>query len=261
MIALLGLLVFPLAVGLSLVAVLMARLGVARLFGLRVRFMPHKASEGEPLSGSRQAIFVAAGFAAAYLMAALIFAAALGSGGRPAQLTLEERDTRIDVLPERAAWEAGVESGDRIVSVAGEPVASWKEMADAIQASAGSVIELGVERGTERIELQVEVPPEGRIGVTAVAVREDVGPLEALWEGVKMPAWIGYGLGKGLWQWLARGIEVEMGGPVAVVRESSIADEGSSAEWLYVLGLYASYYGLPAGLVMAFVTRVRRREE
>jgi hypothetical protein len=46
-----------------------------------------------------------------------------------------------------------------------------------------------------------------------------------------------------------------------VVRESSIADEGSDAEWLYVLGLYASYYGLPAGLVMAFVTRVRRREE
>lgn len=62
------------------------------------------------------------------------------------------------------AAEAGLRPGDLLVSVGGEPVASWQDFATEVSFSPGEPLELGVERGGERFDVTVvpvEVKPYG----------------------------------------------------------------------------------------------------
>jgi len=64
------------------------------------------------------------------------------------------------VIPGKPAQKAGLERGDLILGINGEPVRSWREMTEKIYASAGVPLTLFVERGAERI--QIEATPEKR---------------------------------------------------------------------------------------------------
>jgi regulator of sigma E protease len=58
------------------------------------------------------------------------------------------------------ARQAGLQPGDRVLEVGGKPVAVWEEFVKIIQANAGKRIALTVQRGQER--LSVDVVPEAR---------------------------------------------------------------------------------------------------
>jgi len=64
------------------------------------------------------------------------------------------------IIPGKPAQKAGLERGDLMLEINGEPVGSWHEMTEKIHASAGVPLALLVERGTERV--QIEVTPEKR---------------------------------------------------------------------------------------------------
>ena len=95
-----------------------------------------------------------------------------------------------------AGAQAGLKRDDRITHVQGTPVASWDAFVRLIQESPGKPLSLTVERGAERLSLQVT--PEraqaggraiGRIGVgprdlDKFYMRVSYGPLEALAKGV-----------------------------------------------------------------------------
>jgi regulator of sigma E protease len=109
-----------------------------------------------------------------------------------------------EVVPDGAAAAAGLQAGDRILSVDGEPMASWRALVERVQPSAGQALELMVERDSRRIP--VTLVPEsiktgsetvGRIGVMetqsqALAERVNVTvsypPIEAFGEAV-MRTW------------------------------------------------------------------------
>ena len=103
------------------------------------------------------------------------------------------------VLDNTPAQQAGLRSGDRIVSIQGEPINYWHQLAEHIQGAAGERLLLRVERGdtlrtfrvTPRMETtenifgeQVEVARIG-IEVAGDAIYRDLGPLEALGAGAK----------------------------------------------------------------------------
>ncbi|WP_026689866.1 RIP metalloprotease RseP [Alteribacter aurantiacus] len=67
-----------------------------------------------------------------------------------------------DVTDDGVAVEAGLESGDRIVSIDGESVATWEEMTSIIQGSPNESLLFEVERGSETFEVQMT--PEERMG-------------------------------------------------------------------------------------------------
>jgi regulator of sigma E protease len=106
----------------------------------------------------------------------------------------------IGGLEEGPAQRAGLQVGDRLVSVAGEPVQGWEDLVRLISARAGQSIAVEAERNGQRLTFQVtpdavqqgdraigrinvrpqvgELPPELR-------VRVRLGPIEALGEAIQ----------------------------------------------------------------------------
>jgi regulator of sigma E protease len=104
------------------------------------------------------------------------------------------------VVPGSAAERAGLQAGDRVTRVAGEPIASWDALVKAIRGHPGAVLQLAVERDGAR--LSIDVLPEtvtengariGRIGAAPrippaeserIIVRVSYGPLDSLAKAV-----------------------------------------------------------------------------
>src|SRR5690606_30946814 len=96
------------------------------------------------------------------------------------------------------AARAGLESGDRVVSVGGQPIETWNEFGNLVRASPSEPLPLIVERGGGRVELTAipdserELDAEMRrveIGRIGVGVEQQVeyrrlGPGDALTFGV-----------------------------------------------------------------------------
>ncbi|HEX9207266.1 MAG TPA: RIP metalloprotease RseP [Steroidobacteraceae bacterium] len=86
------------------------------------------------------------------------------------------------------AQRAGLQVGDKVVAVDGEPVADFPALVKRVQPNPGKTLEFEVERGGERLQLAIEVESQrdgdrmvGRIGiqpVASVAVPEAMKSLE-----------------------------------------------------------------------------------
>jgi regulator of sigma E protease len=141
----------------------------------------------------KRAAVVAAGPAANFILAILVFAAVFTIIGRPHILPQAET-----VVPGGAAERAGMLPGDRILSVDGESIESFSELQSKIMLSAEETLTIVVQRGAENVTLtatpeRLEQPDRlggthriGVLGITAGAVdfrRDD--PLTALSQGIR----------------------------------------------------------------------------
>lgn len=77
----------------------------------------------------------------------------------------------ISVLPNSAAERAGLQPGDRIVEIDGEPVRVWSQVQTAIEASPGQPISLTIVRRDERLSLTVVPEREEQSGVGRIGIR------------------------------------------------------------------------------------------
>ena len=136
---------------------------------------------------------VAAGPAANFILAILVFAAVFTLIGRPHILPVAET-----VMEGSAAERAGIRPGDRILSVDGDTIESFSELQSLVMLSADDPLALVVERDGAQVALTAtperqEQPDRlggthriGVLGITAGAVdfrRDD--PLTALGQGVR----------------------------------------------------------------------------
>lgn len=97
------------------------------------------------------------------------------------------------------AAQAGLQSGDEIVAVNGEPITRWEELSSAIRASDGKAVELKIKRG--EAEWPVSVTPQRTEGKTIFGeatpiyvigveqssnfVMERSNPIAAVWLGIQ----------------------------------------------------------------------------
>lgn len=72
------------------------------------------------------------------------------------------------VRPNSPAAKLGLKAGDEIVSVAGQPVASFGEMTQAVRPRAGQKVMLGWKRGTEPMTAELEIGSQGGRGFIGV---------------------------------------------------------------------------------------------
>ncbi|MGA0593465.1 RIP metalloprotease RseP [Enterovirga sp. CN4-39] len=144
----------------------------------------------------KRAAIVAAGPAANFILAILVFAGLAYFGGR------QVLAPRIEaVQPGSAAEIAGLRPDDLVVSIDGRSIASFADMQRLVSTSAGDTLEIIVERDGRRLNLQatptvreVEVPGFGkqRMGLLGIQGSRDpadvrfvrYGPLESLSLGV-----------------------------------------------------------------------------
>jgi regulator of sigma E protease len=187
---------------------------------------------GETFHGKpvwRRAVVVAAGPAANFLLAVVLFAALFTTVGRPA---FDPVATPIvgDVMSGSAAAVAGLQPGDRILSIDGVTILSFEDIQHAVAARPDQRIALTVERAGHT--LAMEATPTARatggghmIGVLGIKggvaelVRLPLGT--AIVEGVAQTWVVTSQTFEGIWGMLtgARGTD-ELGGPLRIAQLS-----------------------------------------
>lgn len=110
-----------------------------------------------------------------------------------ARLTLE-----LQPLPGQPAAAAGMQTGDTVVTVAGEPVTTFEDFRSRVQRHSGQAVEVEVDRAGARVTLRPTVDSRGRIGVTARAELVPVSLPGACIRGMAFPARILWALGRGM---------------------------------------------------------------
>ncbi|WP_338240351.1 RIP metalloprotease RseP [Aurantiacibacter hainanensis] len=209
----------------------------------------------------QRALIVAAGPVANVIVALGIFAAFFMIFGNPVASDPAEETVIAAFAEDSPARDAGLEIGDRIVSVEGEPMDDFRQVARSIMLYPDSELDIGVERDgrtftvpitTDRIEVTDQFGNAtviGRIGVEgrpSERVFEPVGPISAIglaWqqcvETVDMML-------TGIGQIFAGDRSVkELGGPVTIAK---VSGEQLSLGWLE----FASFAAL-ISLNLAFI--------
>lgn len=159
------------------------------------------------------------------------------------------------VVTDAPAARAGLQSGDRITAINGEPVAAWNDVVDRISAVTSGVVRVSVARGDS--VLTREIAPQvtdgidrvtgatkkvGRIGVSVrdSVVHEALAPLAAVregWQGTRRMADNVFTVLTGLFK--GEVSAKNLGGPIAIAKTSVQAARGG-ADMLWALIAFLS---------------------
>jgi regulator of sigma E protease len=169
-----------------------------------------------------RAAIIAAGPVMNFILAVVLFVLIFSMLGMPAGY-----DTRVqELVPDGVAEAAGVQAGDRILSVNGEAVADWNALLLAIQSNEGRSMALELERDG-RIETVSLTPQwDAETGRMMIGIRtgpnsliwEKVAPLEGVRAGFRQTAMTFGLIIQSLGQLFSGGVSVrDLSGPVGIV--------------------------------------------
>jgi regulator of sigma E protease len=79
-----------------------------------------------------------------------------------------------EVMPGAPAYQAGMQKGDRVLSIDGKPVATWDEMRSIIYANPEREVKLQVRRGPDTLSINItpmsqQLPGQGTVGVIGIS--------------------------------------------------------------------------------------------
>ena len=174
-----------------------------------------------------------AGPGANLLLAVVLFAALFMAGGGKATQIVDS------ILPDSPAATAGLQPGDRIVSIGESSITSPSQIPERISGSEGSELTLTVVRGGEDVRLG-PVRPELRDGAYRLgfALRgESLGPAESSWQAVRVTGLVTKEIGASLGRLVTGDGRDEISSPVGIVQGSSQAVDQGAEQYLWVLGL------------------------
>lgn len=157
-----------------------------------------------------------------------------------------------DISPGMPAAASGIEKGDRIVAIDGEPVDSWEAMAGRIAASDGEALRLEIRRGDQKLEIRVqpvrrtshnllgEVVEKPMIGVAPA------GEVEVRREPFWQAPWIGV-RETGRWTWMTLEVLGKMvlgqvsprnlGGPIAIAQMAGETAQAGMLSFLFLVAV------------------------
>ncbi|MGM0437458.1 MAG: RIP metalloprotease RseP [Bacillota bacterium] len=122
-----------------------------------------------------------------FLLAIVLFVIIFLGYGLPVS---QSNTTEIgQITPQMPAAEAGLQPGDEIVAVNGEKTENWQEMSKLLGQSEGQDVNLEVKRDNEIFEVNLKTEynqqlDKAVIGISAKVIREKVGPITAIVQGV-----------------------------------------------------------------------------
>lgn len=204
----------------------------------------------------QRALVVAAGPAANFILAIAIFAGAFMVIGKPVI------EPRVDeVLAGSAAAQAGIRSGDVILSVDGGAITDFSDLQQAVMSRAGEPLAVVISRNGERRELTVtpqlrEEPDNfgGKIRIGLLGVKRDpmgpiryerMGPVRALEAGVQRTWFIVHAtfsyIGK---LFTGRESPDQLGGPIAMAKAAGDAASIGFSQFVAVIAFLSVSIGL-----------------
>lgn len=135
--------------------------GYVKIVGLGPDESDVVAGEAPPvMRGTRwQRFLVFLAGPAVNLVLALLLTAGTFTLGREVPKYLGELPVVTVVDPGSPAEEAGIRAGDRILTLAGRPVSTWEEVQSQLGLASRERIAVGVQRGTERLDLEIVPVP------------------------------------------------------------------------------------------------------
>lgn len=162
--------------------------GYVRILGMS-NVDPYVEPEDEPRTYRRASykdrlVVVLAGVTVNVILALVLFYAVNVGQGIPDR----PNTTVSQVVPGSAAAKAHVREGDRIVSVGGERIRSWRALKDSIESRGGESTTFVVERDGLRRELTATLKQrggQGFLGIAPAIAYRSVGALEAVPESFR----------------------------------------------------------------------------
>lgn len=193
---------------------------------------------------------VLAGPAMNYVLAFALFALVFFAYGNPRLSTEPLIGELADGYPARTA---GLNAGDRILSVDGASVSTWESLATIIHASADKTLTLSVERGAGegKTLLTIAVTPRrdpvsgrGLIGVTPTTVFDPVGFGAAFRLGAEQTVYWSLHTLDYLKERLVRREKPELSGPVGIASVISKSARSGLQDYLFLIAMISLGIGL-----------------
>ncbi|MEQ6247913.1 RIP metalloprotease RseP [Sulfitobacter sp. HNIBRBA3233] len=165
------------------------------------------------------------------------------------------------VGPETAAFEAGLQSGDVITAIDGNPIFAFQQLKDAVESSEGRPLLLDVWRGGETLNFTLvpkstdEPQPDGsfvnvlRIGISSdsaiTAATETPSLTEAIGSGFAGTWRIIKGSISGLWHMVTGAISTcNMSGPVGIAKVSGAMASQGATSFINFIAVLSTAVGL-----------------
>ena len=165
------------------------------------------------------------------------------------------------VAPQSAALAAGIEEGDVILTVDGNPIHGFSQLRDAVDASQGAELALTVWRDGDVLEMglsprSTDLPAADGgfltrylIGITGGLifdpVTERVGPLDAGQFGVEQTIFIVESSLSGLWHMITGAISTcNLQGPIGIAETSGAAASGGIDNFIWFIAVLSTAVGL-----------------
>ena len=182
-------------------------------------------------SVASRAIVVAAGPIANFVLAMVLFALLFATMGKPLTVPVVG-----GVMPGSAAQQAGLQTGDRIDSIAGTPIKSFEDIQHIVTPRAGQSLPLSFHRDDAEHQVTVTIQSHeeggravGMLGIRGSKIEYQHVPLpQALWGGVTQTWKVTAETISGVAQMISgqRGTD-ELGGPLRIAQLSGqVAQEG-----------------------------------
>jgi len=189
-------------------------------------------------------LVVLAGPVANFLLAIAIFAAFFAIAGTPRNNVVSQ------IMPGSAAAAAGIQPGDRIVSVDDRETPTFDDIANVVLIRPGERVPVEVERNGQRQELSVKLgasektDPTGRtmrVGVLGVLSTTTIGEPVPIYRAIPMATDQTVRLTGAIWDGLVQLVRgqvspKQLGGPIAIAR---VAGQGAELGLFPFVGLLA----------------------
>jgi regulator of sigma E protease len=183
---------------------------------------------------------ILAGPLANYFFASIVLFASLMIGGKVIETT------KIVVTTQGAAKAAGLQDGDRILNIEGQPVGKWEQLQKIVSSSPGKKLAIEVERAQAKQTVYVTPRPLGKNGGGLIGVSPEPVPMpagEALKASVVQPALIVSYTVKSLYRWILGLEKAQLTGPLGMMREAEKAAELGLAYYLSLLAFLSTSVG------------------
>jgi regulator of sigma E protease len=189
---------------------------------------------------------IAAGPVANYLFASILMFFGFWLGGNT---VVDETSMRVSIRAEGPAAIAGIQTGDRIVTVDGLAIKDWDQLKQIVGSHPGAEIDVEIERNGGQMMHMRPTPiatdgdNKGKIMVSPYTSWQPLSAGQAAVLSVTEPPKVVYNLVKGLARMIGGKEKPELSGPVGIGKEMASAARSGASVYLKLLGGLSAYLG------------------